>query len=186
MNFMKSALRLTFLFALVSLVATVQAQEEDKSKRKSPPMEAVGQVDGIEVKVNYGAPSVRDREIFGALVPYDKVDRFGANEATTIEVSGDIMFGDQKLAAGKYSMFLLPKENEDWQLIVNTVSDQWGAYEYDESKDVFRVAVKPHKLDENVEQMKIAIKEKEGKSYLYYKWADTKLAVPLSGAGDAN
>ena len=75
-------------------------------------MEATANVGDVAVKVNYSAPSVKGRTIFGDLIQYGKVDRFGANEATTIEVSGDVTIEGQALAAGKYSVFSIPGEDK--------------------------------------------------------------------------
>ncbi len=184
MNLMKSLLKLTFLFSLVAFVAASTHAQDDKSKRKSPPMEAMAKVGDVDVKINYSAPYVKGRTIFGGLIPYDKVDRFGANEATTIELSGTVTIEGQDLTEGKYSIFSIPGE-EKWTIIFNTVSDQWGAYEYDESKDALRVEVEAHQLDESVEQMEINLKEKEGKSWIVYKWEKTKVPLAIA-ASSAN
>ena len=149
---------------------------------KVHPWKAVGKVGDVDVKINYSAPYAKGRAIFGELIPYGKIDRLGANEATTIEVSSNVTIEGEDLAAGKYSMFSIPGEDK-WTIVFNTVADQWGAYEYDESKDALRVEVESHQLDEMVEQMKIDLKEKEGKSWIVIKWEKTK--VPLSIAAAA-
>ena len=127
---------------LVMLLATSTSIFAQKKKPKSPPMEAAATVGGVDVKINYSAPSTRDRTIWGKLVPYDKVWRTGANEATTFTVSKDVMIEGRKLPKGKYGLFTIPQENGTWTIIFNSVADQWGAYSYDKSKDVLRVDVK--------------------------------------------
>ncbi|MEZ4847469.1 MAG: DUF2911 domain-containing protein [Bacteroidia bacterium] len=108
----------------------------------SPKKELKTTMSGADITIVYGSPSVKERTIWGELVPYGEVWRTGANEATTFETSAPISIGGQTLAAGKYGFFTVPDEN-DWTLIFNEVSDQWGAYNYDAGKDVMRVKVVP-------------------------------------------
>lgn len=110
--------------------------------RLSPPQLAEVMLGTTKVALNYGAPSVRGRAIWGGLVQYGEVWRTGANEATTFEVSHDVLVNGQKLPAGKYALFTIPDPNE-WTVIFNSQAQQWGAYEYDESKDALRVKAKP-------------------------------------------
>ncbi|MBV6646794.1 MAG: DUF2911 domain-containing protein [Cyclobacteriaceae bacterium] len=134
--------------ALIILVATasqVMAQN-GKSKRPSPPAQVSASVDGTTVTVDYSRPSVKGRTIFGDLVPFSKVWRTGANESSWIEVSSDVKIEGQKLAKGKYGLFTIPGKDE-WTIIFNSVSNKWGAYSYDDSKDVLRVKVKPESAD---------------------------------------
>jgi len=130
---------LTFLwFAAFSMLTSVVFAQGDAATRPSPPLEQKGKLQDAQVMINYSAPSVKGRTIWGDLVPYGKVWRTGANEATTFETDKDIMIQDQKLPAGKYALFTIPGESE-WTWIFNSQPDQWGAYKYDESKDVLRV-----------------------------------------------
>lgn len=150
-----------------------QAGEEAKSSRPSPPRTATGAIGTVEVKVNYSSPSVKGRKIWGGLVPYGQVWRTGANEATTISLSSTAMIEGKKLAAGKYALFTIPNEDK-WTVIFNTVAEQWGAYEYDSSKDALRVDIMPQPLDEPVEAMEFVVED--GK--LILRWE--KLAAPIS------
>ena len=110
------------------------------ASKASPRKEMKGTIGGTQVAVNYSSPSVKGRKIWGSLVPNGKVWRTGADEATTIEFSTDVKVEGQDLKAGKYSLFTIPSDGK-WTVIFNEVSDQWGAYNYDESKDVLRVEV---------------------------------------------
>lgn len=140
--------RLFGLTLVVLLIASTNIfAQKDKSKRKSPAMEATAQINGVDVTINYGAPSVNDRKVWGKLVPYNKVWRTGANEATTFEVSKDVMIEGRKLPKGKYGLFTIPQENGTWTIIFNSVADQWGAYDYNDSKDILRVDVKSKSSD---------------------------------------
>jgi hypothetical protein len=106
-------------------------------------MQTIGVTD---VTIVYSRPGVKGRPIWGTLVPWDKVWRTGANEATAITFSNDVMVEGQKLAAGTYALATIPSANE-WTLIFNSDANQWGAFSYDEKKDVLRIKVKPQAAD---------------------------------------
>lgn len=139
----------------------------------SPLKQLTGSIDGVEVTVTYGSPAAKGRALWGELVPYAEVWRTGANEATTIEFSGDVLIEDQPLAAGKYSFFTIPGEN-DWTLIFNTISDQWGAYQYEEAKDALRAKVISGAAPATSETLDFAM---EGNQVMFM-WGD--LAVPFT------
>lgn len=171
---MKSLVKIgLFMFGVFLLSTTVYGQ--DKSKRASPPMEVESKIGDATIFVKYSAPSTKGRIIWGQLVPYGKVWRAGANEATTFESDKDIKVGGEVLPAGKYSVFLLPTE-EEWTFIFNSISDQWGAYQYDENKDVLRVVATPSKTDSNNELLEYKIQD--GKLWLL--WADQMAGVGLN------
>lgn len=118
--------------------------------RLSPKASVAYTIGLTDVKVNYGSPAVKERVIWGNIVPYDNVWRAGANEATTIEFSTDVNMEGQTLKAGKYALFIIPGET-DWTVIFNKKNDQWGAYSYDESEDALRITVTP-KLNEGMQE----------------------------------
>lgn len=136
-NFVRCSLVSAALLAPAMLLA-----QESPEKRASPPATATGQINGATITISYGSPSVKGRTIWGDLVPYDKVWRAGANEATTFETSKDIQVEGKVLPAGTYSLFAIPGKTE-WTIIFNKTAKQWGAYEYDEKQDALRVKVKP-------------------------------------------
>lgn len=141
----------------------------------SPRMQMKGQIGGTTVTVVYGSPSVKGREIWGALVPYGKVWRTGANEATTIELSGNAKIGGEELAAGKYALFT-KNEADKSTIIFNKTHEQWGAYDYNDGEDAMRIVVVPTDLEENVEKMTFVI---EGNA-LVLQWAKRAIAIPFS------
>jgi hypothetical protein len=110
--------------------------------RPSPLKRTSGYIGGVKTIIQWGSPSVKGREIWGMIVPYDEVWRTGANEATTIEFDKDVMINDKELKAGKYGFFTIPRAGE-WTIIFNSVWNQWGAFEYDEKKDALRFNLKP-------------------------------------------
>jgi len=148
-----------------------QVTATKKDDRPSPPIQAVEKVGDISITINYSSPGVKGRPVWGELVPYDKVWRTGANEASTIEVSRDCKVGGGMLRAGKYAIFSIPGQNE-WTIILNSVPDQWGAYKYDEAKDVLRFKVKPLASPEFNERLKFEIvsdAQANGKIIIYWE-----------------
>jgi len=125
---------ITGLFTVVLSISVLFAQE-------SPPASAENTVNGVKIKIDYHSPRVKERIIWGGLEPYDKVWRTGANEATTIEVSEDVKIGKNSLPKGKYALFTIPKKGDTWTVIINKEADQWGAFNYKESEDLFRFDV---------------------------------------------
>jgi len=122
------------------LVGFTYAQKEQI--RVSPKASVMQVVGLIEVTIDYSRPGVKGRTIWGELVPYNKVWRAGANEATVISFGSDLLIEGKKLSAGKYSLFAIPSKDE-WTLIFNKVAEQWGAFEYNEAEDALRISVKP-------------------------------------------
>ncbi|RMH22525.1 MAG: DUF2911 domain-containing protein [Acidobacteria bacterium] len=128
----------------LALAGTLLATDLAAQPRVSPPA-AVEQTVGIsKISIHYSRPSVRGRKIFGELVPWGKVWRTGANEATTFEISHDAKINGQPLKAGKYALFTIPNP-ESWTVIFNTVPDQWGAFNHEPEKDALRIEVKSEK-----------------------------------------
>ena len=129
---------------LLALVAGPSlAQERANDEARPSPNAAVGQTIGTTMAmVQYSRPAVRDREIFGGLVPYDEVWRTGANEATTVTFSDDVMVEGEMLPAGTYSLFTIPSA-DTWTVVFNKTAQQWGAFRYDEAQDALRVSVEP-------------------------------------------
>ncbi len=150
---MRLKTHLFLLTALLTVAFLSQAcAQQDKSKRPSPPAEAKASVGDLSIAINYNSPAVKGREIWGKLVPYGKVWRTGANEATTFEVNADVTINGQALPAGKYALLSIPTDGE-WTLIFNKEAGQWGAYNYDEEKDVLRVNIEASKAAEFSERM---------------------------------
>lgn len=131
---------------VAAMTISVNAFAQEAKKPASPAMTATGKIKDANITINYSSPSVKDRKIWGDLVPYDKVWRAGANEATTFETSKDITVQGKKLPAGKYSFFLIPKESGLWTAVFNKEPKQWGAYKYEQAKDALRVDVKTKAL----------------------------------------
>jgi hypothetical protein len=172
MRFWKSVMSVTAL--VVGTIAVAQAQAP-----KSPHETTKATIDGATITVEYGRPSVRGRKIMGELVPYGKVWRTGADEATTLTTDKAIQIGSASLPAGKYTVYTLPGENE-WQLIINKQTGQWGTV-YDEKQDLARVPLKKAAPAGPVEQLTISIdKNPAGGGVLKIAWENTELTAPIS------
>jgi hypothetical protein len=144
--------------------------------RVSPAQTVAYKIKDAKVTINYSSPSVRDRKIWGWLVPYDKVWRAGANEATTFETDKDIRVAGKPLPAGKYGFFLIPRNSGAWTAIFNTVSNQWGAFKYDSTKDQLRVDVFPRVATDSMEVLAYNITG-EGFSL---SWEKLVIPVPVN------
>ncbi|WP_447950802.1 DUF2911 domain-containing protein [Chryseobacterium koreense] len=132
-----------------------------------------------KISVDYGRPGVKGRKIFGELVPYGKVWRAGANSSTKITFGQSMDFDGKMVPAGTYGLFIIPQEKE-WKVILNKDSQQWGAYEYDEKKNVLDVTVPVQKLSEKQEYLEIALQPVDENSInLVLKWDFTQVVVPL-------
>ncbi|MFT6150242.1 MAG: hypothetical protein ACJAUH_002943 [Saprospiraceae bacterium] len=139
----------------------------------SPLMEMSGNIGSEAITVGYGSPSVKERAVWGELVPYNQVWRTGANGATTFETAVDLKVQGETLVAGKYGLFTIPSESGEWIVIFNSIWEQWGAYEYDDSKDVLRVNTTPIELEASVERLEFVMEDNN----LVLRWE--KLALPI-------
>jgi hypothetical protein len=146
---------------MIMILPSLLKAQTDKSKRPSPPATATGKIGTAAIAIDYSSPSVKGRKIFGGLVPYDKVWRAGANEATIFQTDKDITVEGKKLPAGKYSFFATPGENE-WTIFFNSETGQWGDKQggdanMDPAKTVLSVKVKPKKTKELNEKLEYAV-----------------------------
>jgi len=174
----KLTLITTLSFAFIMLLTTnVNAQKFSgidksvvdiayfKADRNSPPI----------AKVVYARPLKKGRTVFGGLVPYGKVWRTGANEASEIKFYNDTKVGDKTVKAGTYSLFTIPGEKE-WTIIINSDIDTWGAYSYNSDADVARVTVPATTSEKSLEAFSIAF----SKGNMHLGWDTTRVSVPLS------
>ena len=151
----------------------------DAKKMPSPPAKATVSLDGKAVTINYSAPSMRGRKIMGDLVPYGQVWRTGANAATTLTTAADLMIGDLKVPAGKYTIYTLPAAGT-WKLIINKQTGQWGT-KYDQAQDLVRVEMKKSTLPQPQEKMSINFEHTQGATTeLHIRWETTDVSVPVS------
>jgi hypothetical protein len=172
--------KVTLAVSLLLVFATLSPAQnkEDKSKRPSPPGTAEVTLKGKTVTIDYSRPSMKGRKIMGELVPYGKVWRTGANEATTLTTPVDLNMGGTKVPAGKYTLWTLPSAG-DWKLIINKQTGQWGT-NYDEKQDFVRIDMQKKELSAPVEQFTISFDKKgEDGAELVLQWEETSVSVPI-------
>lgn len=128
----------------------------------------------VHAKVVYSRPFKNDRVIFGELVPFGKVWRTGADEATEVTFYKDVIFGDKEVKAGTYALFTIPNK-DSWDIILNNGLHQWGAFTYDEKMDVIRTKAKAEMMDEPVENFSIVFND----GNMIMAWDKTMVAVPV-------
>ena len=144
----------------------------------SPADSVRASVAGAAVTVRYSRPSVRGRVIFGNVVPWNKVWRTGANEATVLETNGELSVAGTTVPAGKYSLWTIPSPAA-WKLIINKNTGQWGT-EYDAQYDLARLDMRVEPLRQPVEQFTIAIEPSGNGGVLKLEWEKTRASIPLS------
>ena len=147
------------------------------TKTKSPAAVAKSDANGVSVQVDYCQPYKKGRKIFGEVVPFGKVWRTGANEATIIDLKQDVKIADKPLKAGKYTLWTMPTEG-NWTIIINSETGQWGT-NYDGTKDILKVEVPSAKMAETLEQFKIDFKDATGGTDMILRWENTEVAVPI-------
>jgi hypothetical protein len=162
------------------MVRDAHAQDRSNMLPRTSPNASVSQTIGVtEVHVTYGRPSVNGRTIFGDLVAYDEIWRTGANEATTITFSSPVMVEGEALSAGTYGLFTIPGESS-WTIVFNEEPEQWGAYNYDESKDALRVEVEPQPSD-MTEMMTFSFRDvSDTEATLVMEWAEMEVPIDVS------
>ena len=151
---MKKLVSLSFLIAFLFIGNYASSQ----NKKASPATTATGKSGNVTISINYSSPAVKGRKVWGDLVPFGKVWRTGADEATIFETDGDLKIEGQKLPKGKYSLFTIPEE-KSWTIIINKKANQWGAYSYKQEDDVLRVKVKPGKSASFNESLAFAVSD---------------------------
>lgn len=166
-------------FATLLVLAAVPALavRGDDAKRLSKNGHAEGTAGGVGVVIEYGRPNVKGRVIWGDLVPWGKVWRTGADEATTIAFDRDVTIEGKPLARGTYGLFTVPGE-KGWTVVFNKVADQWGAFDYDARQDALRVEVAP-RPHEATETLTFTL---EGDAVVL-RWEKVEVAFRVGAAG---
>ena len=144
----------------------------------SPRDTARAAIGGASVWVDYSRPLKRGRDIFGALEPWNKVWRTGANAATQISTSTDLVIGGAAVPAGLYSVWTLPSPT-GWKLIINKQHGQWGT-RYSADSDFVRVDMKVETIAQPVEQFTIAFDPRGDRAVLRMEWDRTRVTVPVA------
>lgn len=146
--------------------------------QQSPPAETSVTVAGKTIRVNYSAPSMRGRKIFGGLEPYGHVWRAGANEATAFHTDANLDIGGLSVPKGDYTLFVYldPKQ---WHLVVSKATGEWGL-DYNPSRDLGRVKMDMSKPPKPIETYKVTLSSLGGnKAKLQLAWENTVAEVPI-------
>jgi hypothetical protein len=174
---MKSLITAHCLIFLFTFSINVQSQENFK-RRPSPLALTSMRFKDAYVKVTYSQPQKNEREVFGKLVPYDQVWRTGANEATEITVTKDILVNNLVLKAGTYSFFTIPGK-EKWTIIFNTDLGLWGSYNYNTKLDVLRIEAPVQASDTIFEAFTMQFDQRNEVADLLMMWDTIKVIVPF-------
>lgn len=167
--------------AMVAALALGAAAQGNKAQRPSPPGTATLTVEATKITVAYSRPKIRDprtgapRKIMGGLVPYGKVWRAGANEATALTTTGPITLGGHALAAGSYTLFAIP-EPDHWTLIISKKTGEWGIPYPGAEYDLARVPMTVEKLDRVVDPFTITLEP----TRLCMAWDRTRACASLA------
>ena len=181
-TFLKRTLVFLSIIAL-SLLLYSAFVENIFTKRLSPKDTVKFELNDLKLKVFYNRPFKKNREIFGALVPFNQVWRTGANEATTFETNKDLEINGIPITAGKYTLWTVPRDTL-WTVIFNSKQYDWGVDKemkpmWDPNYDVLNIDVPVEKLNTTVEQFTIAFDNSTDNLFLTMAWDDVKVAVPL-------
>ncbi len=164
---------------VIALVGATFFYLKKQTKSHSPAEVASYQQGDFQMSIYYSRPYKKGRSIFGGLEPYGKVWRTGANEATEIEINQDVSWNGVTLKSGRYALFTIPDKTK-WTVILNSELGQWGAFTYDETKDINRVVVKPFMLPDTVQQFTINILKEGELPVVRLKWDLTGVDIPFS------
>lgn len=170
---------LVSLFIVACAVSSTAQLRTPRPSQKASVMQTIGITD---ITITYNRPGVKGRKIWGdplpeqtasvkgdatldnqflrpkeaVIVPWGHVWRTGANEATTFEITDEVLVNGQKLAAGSYSLHTVPTKDE-WTIVFNSTANQWGSFNYDPAKDTLRIKAKPQWVNENQEWLQFSI-----------------------------
>ena len=177
--------------AAVAVVAMVlvcaSSALAQQPQRKSPHETISSVVDRNRVTIVYGRPYTKDpqtgepRKIWGGVIPFGKVWRTGADEATLLITQQPITLGDKEIPAGAYTLYTLPAEDGSAKLIVNKQLGQWGT-QYDEKQDLARIDLKKEKPEaaKNQFEMSVGKNTDGGGGVLKMMWEDVQYSVPFT------
>lgn len=169
-----------FLFALLLNQALVIAQEVDLPP-KSPRAQSGLAIGYTNIVVDYSAPAVQERALWGGLVPYDTLWRAGANAATTVEFSTEVSVAGQPLKAGKYALLLLPRKDSTWTLVLNLDTSLRGTSNHKPEQDALRVGIRP-KFARTAHQEMLryeVVRQNIENGYILLSWEKLRFYIPI-------
>lgn len=171
------------IICFLTIITPLKAQKTIQPRAKASPIclaNFLGE-DNNYIKVTYGQPLKKGREIFGNLVPYGKIWRTGANEATEVTFTKDVVIEKKNIKAGTYTVFSIPEEDK-WTIIFNGVLGQWGSYKYEENKtqNVAEIPITVDKAEDEYEAFTIQFEQTKKGAEMVLLWDKTKIAIPIT------
>jgi len=169
----------TLLLAAITILAA-PGMAQDKSSRPSPPASAhCAFANGKTIHVDYSSPRMNGRKIMGELVPFGKVWRAGANEATTFVIDTNVTVGGKAVPAGSYTLFTVPNA-DNWTLIISKKTGEWGIPDACEADDFLRTDMKVSKLSSPVENFTISFKNSGNTCTMLMNWETTSASATFT------
>lgn len=178
-----------YIFSALLLSATLSTQAQQQPTLKLPALSTTTEITQDfstgTIELSYSRPSARGRKVFGDLVPYGKNWRTGANSATKIKFSEDVIIGGEEVKAGEYAMYSVPSEG-DWEIILNNGTGNWGTNGYDEANDVARFKARSYYTNKHVETFTMQFTNITFSTCrLELLWEDTRVVVPIMADNEA-
>lgn len=172
--------RLIFILSFLSVLIAPAIAQEKVTPRPSPLAIVNARYKESYFKITYSQPHKRGREVFGKLVPFGKIWRTGANEATELTITKKILINGNQLQPGTYSIFTIP-EKEKWTIIINSDVGLWGSYNYNDALDVLRFEIPVQTIPGDLvyEAFTIQLDQKNEMAELLFLWDKTRIAIPI-------
>ena len=179
---MRKIIGLCSVLVLGIAALALAARHQNKSNRPSPTEKAECRLpDGKTITTVYSSPRMKGRKIFAAdgLVPFEKVWRAGANEATTFVTTADLTAESKDFPAGSYTLFTIPNPDK-WTLIINKKTGEWGVpYRY-EGDELARIDMQVSQLPSPLEDFTIGYEQSGGSCTLHMDWETTRASVTFA------
>jgi hypothetical protein len=170
-----------FIFCAVAVSALFFAKAQNIKTPAPSPTQTIKQDFGVSsIELSYSRPGIKGRKVFGDLVPFGKVWRTGANNATTINFGSDVTIGTTKIPAGKYGLLTIP-DKDNWTIVITKQLDVTNPADYKQDMDIARTTVKPMTMKEKVETFTMQFADvKSSSCELHMMWENTAVALPIS------
>jgi hypothetical protein len=167
---------------ITAIAAFILVSADAQLKTPAPsPTQTIKQDFGLSsIELSYSRPGIKGRKVFGDLVPFGKIWRTGANNATTLVFGDDISIGSTKIPAGKYGLLSIP-DKDKWTLIITKQLDVTSPAAYNQDQDVVRIMVEPMKIKDPVETFTMQFANvTPGSCELHIMWENTEVALPIN------
>jgi tetratricopeptide (TPR) repeat protein len=176
--------QIAFIIFILLFSYNGYAQNKDYPYPSLSPKGTINQAVGnTTIEIEYERPSARKREVFGNLVPWNKVWRTGAGHCTKISFDNNVILGGQNIDAGKYSLFTIPDKKE-WIVIINRDTTLYGSYNYDLKKDVARFVSIPKTTNRFYETLNFDVEIIPNNAEIFISWANTQISFEVKTSTD--